>query len=293
MLKPEILAFLAVVKTGSFTRAAEQTKTSKSRVSQQISGLEKTLGITLLHRSTRKIRLTEAGDSYYSECSRAAAILEQAKKNIKEEQDQVTGLIRLNSVGGLFSEQMLTPAVIAFMQQYPEIKIQLDFSSAQVDVIAENVDLVFRMGELVDSSLIARKLMDIKTDLVASPAFIKKQGKPDQPQQLAQFNCLCGSIRKWHFQHKSSQKIQDVTVTGSLTSANGHILCMAAIEGLGIARLNELYTRQHVQNGQLISVFEQWQIPSLPVSLIYPKVRYKTKRIQVFVDFLVTWFENK
>lgn len=293
MLKPEILAFLAVVKTGSFTRAAEQTKTSKSRVSQQISGLEKTLGITLLHRSTRKIRLTEAGDSYYSECSRAAAILEQAKKNIKEEQDQVTGLIRLNSVGGLFSEQMLTPAVIAFMQQYPEIKIQLDFSSAQVDVIAENVDLVFRMGELVDSSLIARKLMDLKTDLVASPAFIKKQGKPDQPQQLAQFNCLCGSIRKWHFQHKSSQKIQDVTVTGSLTSANGHILCMAAIEGLGIARLNELYTRQYVQNGQLISVFEQWQIPSLPVSLIYPKVRYKTKRIQVFVDFLVTWFENK
>ncbi|MFT6985663.1 MAG: DNA-binding transcriptional LysR family regulator [Psychromonas sp.] len=293
MLRPEILAFLAVVKTGSFTRAAEQTKTSKSRVSQQVSSLEKTLGITLLHRSTRKIRLTDAGDSYYSECARAAAILEQARKNLNEQQDQVAGLIRLNSVGGLFSENMLAPAVIAFMQQYPDVEIQLDFSSAQVDVIAENVDLVVRMGQLNDSALIARKLMEIKTDVVASPAFIKKQGKPNQPQQLAQFNCLCGSLRKWHFQHKSSEQVQDVTVTGSLSSANGHILCRAAIEGVGIVRLNELYTDQYIQTGKLVSIFEQWQIPSSPVSLIYPKVRYKTKRIQVFVDFLIAWFENK
>lgn len=293
MLKPEILAFLAVVKTGSFTRAAEQTKTSKSRVSQQVSSLEKTLGITLLHRSTRKIRLTDAGESYYSECARAAAILEQARKKLNERQDHVAGLIRLNSVGGLFSERILAPAVIAFMQQYPEVEIQLDFSSAQVDVIAESVDLVVRMGQLNNSALIARKLMEIKTDLVASPAFITKQGKPDHPQQLAQFNCLCGSIRKWHFQHKGSEKTQDVTVTGSLSSANGHILCMAALEGLGIVRLNELYTDEYLRTGKLISVFEQWQIPSIPVSLIYPKVRYKTKRIQVLVDFLIDWFENK
>ncbi|MFT5558866.1 MAG: DNA-binding transcriptional LysR family regulator [Sphingobacteriales bacterium] len=293
MLKPEILAFLAVVKTGSFTRAAEQIKTSKSRVSQQVSSLEKTLGITLLHRSTRKIRLTDAGDAYYSECSRAAAILEQARKNLNERQDHVAGLIRLNSVGGLFSEKMLTPALLAFMKQYPQVEIQLDFSSAQVDVIAESVDLVVRMGQLNNSSLIARKLMEIKTDVVASPAFIQQQGKPNHPQQLAQFNCLCGSIRKWHFQHKGSDKAQDVTVAGSLTSANGHILCMAALEGVGIVRLNELYTHQYMQTGQLIPVFEQWHIPAIPVSLIYPKVRYKTKRIQVLVDFLINWFENK
>tara|TARA_R110001583_G_scaffold25803_2_gene93359 strand:+ start:3531 stop:4412 length:882 start_codon:yes stop_codon:yes gene_type:complete len=292
MLKAEVLAFLAVVKTGSFTRASELTKTSKSRVSQQVSSLEKALGITLLHRSTRNIRLTEAGDSYYAECSRAADILDQAQKNLTEQQDHVAGLIRLNSVGGLFSEKMLTPAVIAFMQQYPEIDIVLDFSSAQVDVIAENVDLVVRMGALDDSSLIARKLMDIKTDVVASPAYIKKRGKPNQPQQLVQYNCLCGSIRKWHFKHKDSPIAQDVAVTGSLTSANGHILCKAALEGLGIVRLNALYTDKYLQSGKLIPIFDQWQTPSIPVSLIYPKVRYKTKRIQVFVDFLIDWFGN-
>lgn len=291
MLNQNLFAFLAVVETGSFTLAAEKMQTSKARVSQQVSKLEAELGITLLHRSTRTIHLTDAGESFYNESCRAANILQQAQKQIQDEQDNLAGQIKLNSVGGLFAEQLLTPAIIHFMQQHPDIEIIIDLTSHQVDVMAESFDLVIRMGKLNDSSLIGRQLMALKTYAVASPLYLKQYGIPSLPHELAHHNCLCGSIKHWQFINKDNDK-QEVTVDGSLKSANGHILHAAAIAGLGIVRLNELYLKADLANGQLLPVLKNWHIQSQPVSLIYPKVRYKTKRIQVFVEFLVTWFEQ-
>ena len=290
MLNQENLAFIAVVEQGSFTKAAESLHTSKARVSQQVSRLEKQLGVTLLHRSTRTIRLTDAGETYFAETLRALNILKQAEKQLTEDLEDLSGKIRLNSVGGLFAEQMLAPAVVAFMNENPKVEVQLDFTSAKVDVISERYDLVVRMGKLEDSSLVARTLMMLGSNAVASPEYLNKHGLPSSPTDLQQHACLCGSVKRWQFEHCNTGEIQEVSVTGPFVSPNGHVLCEAALAGLGIIRLHDLYIQPHIKTGKLVPVLRDWKIADQPVSLVYPKARYKTRRIQVFVDFLVEWF---
>ena len=290
MLHSNSLAFLAVVDFGSFTLAADKLSTSKARVSQQVSALEKYLGVTLLHRSTRRIRLTEIGEAYYGECKRAASIIENAENSIHEDQSKLGGMIRMNSVGGLFAEQLLSPAIAEFISQYPEISVNIDFSSQRIDVIAEHYDLVLRMGELEDSSLVARTLMKLGSNVVASPQFLQTNGCPASPNELPNYRCLCGSVRRWQLTHRQTGSVQDTLVNGALISPNGHLLLDAALQGAGIVRLNDLYLSPYVKNKQLIPVFKDWYIPAQPVSLVYPRVRYKTRRIQVFIDYLLDWF---
>ena len=292
MLNQDVLAFIAVVKLGSFTQAADSMGTSKARISQQVSRLEKQLGTTLLHRSTRKLRLTDLGESYYTECLRALSILELAGRQIAEDQEAISGVIRLNSVGGLFAEQMLMPAVLAFMRDHPHVDVQLDFSSTRVDVMAEHYDLVVRMGQLKDSSQVARTLLQLGSNAVASPEYINTYGRPAEPGDLQRHECLCGSIKKWRFENTVTGDSQEVGVSGRFTVPNGYALCQAAIQGLGIVRLHDLYLKPHIDAGRLLPVFSDWTIASQPVSLIYPKVRYKTRRIQAFVEHLVSWFEQ-
>ena len=292
MLHPNVIALITVVETGSFTKAAECLTISKARISQQVSSLEKSLGMTLLHRTTRKIRLTDAGESYYNECRRAATILSTAKQQITEDQNAAEGIIKLNSVGGIFAEKLLAPAIIKFMQAYPKIAIHLDLTSGQVDMLSESFDLVLRTGQLEDSSLIGRELMKLRTHVIASPEYLKQHTKLLTPQDLTQHYCLCGTVSKWRFINSLSNQSLDVAVTGHLMAANGHIICEAVNAGLGVGRLNELYTSELISSGKVIELFENWYCDPQPVSLLYPKVRYKTLRVKLFIEFLVNWFEK-
>ena len=292
MLNTDVWAFIAVVEEGSFTKAADRLGSSKARVSQQVTALEKRLGVTLLRRSTRHISLTDLGETFYSESQRAAFIMSQVTRQVSEHQGRIAGTIRLNSVGGIFAEQMLAPALIAFQKRHPEVNVNLDFASHRVDVMSERYDLAVRVGRLEDSSLVARPLIKLASYVIASPEFLAKYGRPSEPNKLTEFNCLCGSVAKWRFLHKHSNAEQEVTVKGMLNSPNGHIIRLAALEGLGVARLNQLYLDADIRKGALVPVFRDWVTPAQPVSLIYPKVRYKTRRIQVLVDFLVQWFAS-
>lgn len=292
MLHSHVSAFLAVVETGSFTAAAERNRTTKARVSQQISALEEHLGTTLLHRSTRKIRLTQAGELYYEESLRAFGILSQAERQVRENSDVVSGLISINSVGGIFAETILTPALLAFKEAYPEVSVKLDLSSQRVDLMAENYDLVVRAGKLEDSNLVARRIMSTRAEVVASPDYLAKQPPISSPADLTQHNCLCGTITQWGFEHAETGEEVEVKVAGSLSSANGHILTKATEQGFGIARLAYPYVDQALKEGRLVRVFDDWIVPHGQISLVYPKVRFRVKRIQLLVEFLVSWFEN-
>ncbi|WP_026970757.1 LysR family transcriptional regulator [Aliagarivorans marinus] len=291
MLSPQVQAFIAVVETGSFTAASQRIGTTKARVSQQVSALEQRLGCSLLRRSTRRVTLTEPGEHYYRECARAQTLLGNAEQLLQEESERLSGLIRINSVGGLLAEQCLGPALFAFMQRYPEIEIELDLSSNQVDILNERFDLVLRMGPLADSGLIARPLCTLASYAVASPAYLERYGKPSQPSDLARHRCLSGSVKRWQLQHHTGRQ-EEVNVTGSLSAANGHMLCQAALAGLGIARLNSLYTDRYVASGDLVSVFDDWQFAPSPVSLLYPRSRYKLKRVQLLVEHLQQHFSS-
>ncbi|GLR71161.1 LysR family transcriptional regulator [Agaribacter marinus] len=290
MLQANVIALLTVVETGSFTKAAEKLSVSKARVSQQVSTLEKTLGAALIHRSTRKIRLTQAGESYYEECRRAANILSSAEQQIKDGQNAYEGLIRINSVGGIFAESLLTPAITEFMLTYPKISIHLDLSSNKVDILTQRFDLVMRVGQLEDSALIGRELIRLRTMIVASPEYLEQNGRPEHPHELSKHRCLCGSIKKWQFLCRDNNKDIEVMVDGHFSAPNGHVICEAARKGLGIARTNELYTTEMLKNGDLVELFTDWNILPQPLSLIYPKARYKTMRMKLFIEFLVDWF---
>jgi DNA-binding transcriptional LysR family regulator len=293
VLDSRLTAFLTVVSQGSFTKAAEQLGLSKARVSQQVSLLEQQLGVTLLHRSTRRLLLTDVGEEFFAESQRASALLLQAESRITEDHDSIAGRIRFNSVGGIWAECHLAPAISAFMQQYPDIEVNLDYSSNRVDLLAENYDLVLRMGELEDSNLIARKLLTANTLVVASPMYFEKYGRPTTPEQLHKHRCLCGSINKWQFTHQVSGDRAEVLVSGTLTSPNGYMLRRAALDDLGIVRLNSWYLEEDLAAGNLIPAFDDWVIPSTPVSLVYRKVQYQSKRIRLLVEFLVDYFANR
>lgn len=292
MLKQDIETFIAVVEEGSFTDAGLRLNQSKSRVSQLISTLENNLSCSLFVRSTRKVHVTEIGKTYYAECKHAYNILNKAEKNIHEKQNELSGTIRLNSVGGIFAQKKLSPAIIAFLKLYPNIDIELSLGSQQVNLLAENYDLVIRMGTLEDSGLIARHLMSIETHIVTSPQYLK--APLSSPKALADHNCLAGSVKNWQLKHLSNNEYMNVTINGNLHIADGHILCEAALAGAGIVRLNALYTQRYLETKALMHVFNDWEVPKTNISLLYPQVRYRTKRIQHLVEFLVNWFrENK
>jgi DNA-binding transcriptional LysR family regulator len=288
MFYAEIEAFLAVVEEGSFTKASVKLAQTKARTSQQISKLEKELGCMLLLRSTRKISLTDVGERYYNECRHAANILLQAQNQLFERQNKLSGVIKLNSVGGIFSEKMLAPALLSFIKLYPDIKVELSLSSDKVDFMQGDYDLVIRMGVLENSNLIARKLLDLNTHVVASPDYLDHM--LNSPKELVNYNCLSGSFNQWSFKNSVNHKTTEVFVTGNMNVGNGHILCEAALSGVGIVRLNELYTDAYIKADRLRFIFDDWRVPITPISLLYPRTKHKTNCVKVFSEYLVEWF---
>lgn len=290
MICKNIIAFMAVVEKGSFTAAASNLNSSKARISQQLSELEGQLNCVLIQRSTRKQKLTEEGKRYYEECKRASNILYQAKHNIAETQNHLSGKIKLNSVGGIFAERLLAKALNDFLIEYPEVEVDLALSSNKIDLLSDSFDLVIRMGNLEDSNLIARKLIDIDTHIVTSHKYLPF--KLSHPKDLLKHNCIYGSIKKWTFHHKTKPLIEDIVVSGNFRIANGNMMKLAVQAGVGIARMNSLYTKEAIKDGSMIEVFNDWHIPPQPISLLYPNTKYKPKRVQVFIEYLVNWFKE-
>ena len=290
---PGLIEFIAVIDAGSFTKAAEKLVSSKSRLSQQVTRLEKHLGVQLIHRSTRSLRLTEVGEQFYQQSKQGLQLLELAAQQAQEDQSSLRGRIRINSVGGIFGEQVLAPAVISFMLQQPLVQIDVDFNSAHVDLITEHYDLAIRMGELPDSQLIARTLMTVDTYICASPSYIQQHGQPHHPHELAQHRCVYGSIRRWKFKKKHSpSETAEVNIDGPLFCPNGYVQKYSALQGLGIVKAPSYYLQQAIDSGKLIQLMPEWEVTSSLVSVVYPKSKFKIRRIQALVEFLVERFKN-
>ncbi|WP_432454278.1 MULTISPECIES: LysR substrate-binding domain-containing protein [unclassified Agarivorans] len=285
-----VLDFVAVVDAGSFTAAAEKLSRSKASVSQRISDLEARLGVQLLFRSTRKLRLTEAGQSYYHSCRLALEQLEQGALVAQQSQEQLQGKVVINSVGGIFAEQWLAGALLAFGQRYPNIELELDLSSQREDLLAAPFDIVIRMGALPDSGLPVRVLAHLASHVVASPAYLRRHGRPQHPEQLKSHQCLCGSLTHWPFV-QGQQRIS-VSVNGAFACANGHVLKQAALQGFGLIRSHEMYLRDAIQSGRLEAVLEDWQADSQPLWMVFPPARFRAKRVLMLADWLVDYAKS-
>lgn len=282
----DIRSFVLIARLGNFTKAAETLDVSRSHVSRQISSLEKQMGVTLLIRTTRTLRLTEAGKHFYYQCEQALHTIDQALLSAVDDVEKVQGEIKINCVGGYLGEVFLAELVNDFMQQYPDVSVSLDFSSNRVDLIEEEFDIAFRMGSLEDSGFIAKKLLNIEMGTLASPSYLAQHGRPTHPKELNQHYCLTGSVRKWHFKSLNSKDHYDVTVKGNLQCKNGRVLVSGALAGNGIIRVPLIYCQQELDDNKLEQVFEEWGIPSVDFSALYHRDRYQPKRLRTFIEFV-------
>ena len=283
-----IRAFIDVAEHGSFTAAAKVSKSSKGNLSQLVTELEKSLRVQLLHRTTRKLQLTEIGEGYYERCKRAMVMIDSAAEWASQSTDELSGLIRMNSVGGLFGEELVVPLIMSFMQHYPEVDIQLDFSSTRVDLIESHYDLVLRMGKLPDSTLIARTLCTVTTRYVASPDFLKEHGNIRKPEDLKKLPLIYGSVDHWEMKRGKESRV--IHVDKGRKAVTGRVMRQAALAGLGVTRLADVYCQSDIDKGTLVEVLPAWS-EETPISLVSPPVKHQLQRVRKLRQWIADHFD--
>jgi DNA-binding transcriptional LysR family regulator len=281
-------AFTFTVKTGSFTAAAEQLGLSKSYVSKQVSQLENDLGTRLLYRTTRKLSLSHDGEQFYQHCQLIMTEADKAIAEVMESHDCPRGVIKL-SIPQSFVLSEAGSALIKFQHQYPDIELDIMTSGSNVDLIEESIDLALRIGELADSTMMSRKLMECEFQVLASPKYLQQQGVPHQPKALTQHNCLIYSAsplkRQWPFRLPSGETIT-VNVKGSLRCNDGQYIINSALKGLGICFGPSMMFKHHIDNNQLCLLLEDYTLPAVSISAIYPLNRNVSRRVRLLIDFL-------
>lgn len=284
-----IEVFVTVVERGSFTGAAEALEVSPSHISRRISELESQLGTALIYRTTRSIRLSEAGEQYHQECRHLLQSFLSAEERISQQQGEPSGLLKI-TCAATFGERFIAPLLPPFIQNYPKLKIDLQLTNNRVDLIRDGYDLAIRMGTLEDSSFLARRLCDRTEYLCASSAYLERQGAPHTLSELSRHNCLIGSSSSWSFLEKGVKR--ELRVEGNWRSNSGPAVLAAVRQGLGIAQLPDYYVEPLIKNGDLISLLDQYRYPLSGVWLVYPKVRQQLPRLKLLCDYLIESFQQ-
>ncbi|WPP01974.1 LysR family transcriptional regulator [Pseudomonas sp. HR96] len=281
----DMALFVEVVKVRSFRKAAEGLGMPNSTLSRRISGLEKAIGLRLLHRTTRKIELTEAGHLYYERCKRIVDEARLAHEQLGEMLARPSGLLRA-SLPVDFANVYLAPLIAEFAHQYPGISFDFDLTPRQVDLISEPVDVVIRMGEPPDSNLIARKLASLQRFLYASPQYLEVSGEPQSPLELTHHECLRlrgPSSDRWTLAGKGETEQVDIGGRFELNSV-GMLRRMASLD-LGVTLLPEGIAAQDVAEGKLRRILPDWQ--GSPVSVYaLTETRLLPAKTQRFIEFV-------
>jgi DNA-binding transcriptional LysR family regulator len=280
MISPaDMLLFAAVVREGSFTNAARELGITKQTTSERIAKLEEQLGVRLLERSTRKIRLTDAGAQYFARCSTIAAQIEEANAEVQHCQSEPVGLLRI-SAPVLYGRRFLMPIITDYLRQYPRIRVEVVLADRRVDLLAEGIDLTVRIGDLDDSSLAARKLGEGYLYYVASPGFLA-QHREISPKSLGSLRCLGTAPFEVWDAGGIKTKIEPILVVNDL-----EMVCDAAIAGAGIARLPSLVCQDAILDGRLKILFGGDTATSRPVYALYPSRHYLPPKVRLFLDAL-------
>lgn len=287
----DIQVFCQVVDTGSFTAAGEALGRSKGAVSKAVSRLEADLGVRLLHRTTRRQTLTDAGERFQA---RAAPVLEElagAMREAREQADRPSGHLRV-SAPAFFGSEILSRLVGGFRERYPDITLELRCSNRFVDLVAERFDAAIRIAAPEDSSLVMRKLADIPMVFCASPDYLDRHGRPDAPADLSQHHCLIytGSARprEWLALDAEGQTHR-IAVNGPIHTNDDATLRQAAIDGIGICRMPKLFLGDALDDGRLVQIWPDGRAPAVTLAVVYPSRRELPAKVRAWIDFLVDW----
>lgn len=287
--------FVQSVNLGSFSAAAKHLGVSQPAISQQIRGLEEDLGTRLLNRTTRQLKLTEAGERYYNYASDILEQLAEADRSVQSEEAQMSGPLAV----GLplsFAETVLSDFLIRFKKDHPNILLDVSLSDRFVDVIQERLDLAIRMGEIKDDRLIVRLLGHARRCLVASPDYLDRCGRPTHPAELPDHDYLL------YRNITTGDRVPFVSTLGESLSIrinptmivnNSKTLRQASLAGLGISLSNRWMIDPYLRSGELELVLPDWQYPHHPVHAIYPSNRFIPLKVRRFVDSLHGFFDQE
>ncbi|WP_342655063.1 LysR substrate-binding domain-containing protein [Pseudomonas sp. F3-2] len=285
-------AFVRVAQTGSFTKAADTLHMSKTTVTQLIQQLEARLRVKLLNRTTRKVNVTADGAVYYERAVRLLLDLDDAETSLSAAAAVPRGRLRVD-VPSPFARMILIPALPQFHARYPDIQIDLGASDRMIDLIGENVDCVVRGGELTDESLMARHIGDLQLGVYAAPAYLQRVGSPAHPHELENSDHRVVGYR-WArtgklyplIMQRNNETVQ-VQSRYVLSVDDGNAFLAAGLAGMGVLWLPDYMARHHVASGELLPLFEEWRLDTLPMYVAFPPNRHISIKLRVFIDWIV------
>lgn len=288
----EMLAFVRVVETGSFSAAARQLSLTPSALSKLVTRLEDRLDIRLLQRTTRRLQLTPEGEAFFNRIRPLLAALEEAENEVSAAGAAPRGLLRLHC-GSAFGMHQLAPAIPRFQERYPDIELDLTISDQPPTQVEEHIDLAIRIGPLDESSLVARRICNLERAICASPSYLARHGTPRTPDDLLGHNCLwitsLPALRRWPFD--TDEGIRVVPVSGNVVANNAETVLQLTILGVGISRLPDVMVGESIRRGHLVPILTDWHhVEPVPVFATYPSGRHLAPKVRAMVDFLAEEF---
>ena len=291
-------ALLQVIESGSFSAASDVLNLSVATVARQVTSLEDRLGVKLLNRSTRALSLTEAGVLYSQRIGELMHEFDTIKREVSTFQKDVKGRLRVHlrhSAG----TQMIVPALPKFLQAHPDLKLEVTLTDERADLVTHGIDVAVWLGKLEDSSLIVRKLNAGRRIICCSPSYIEAHGSPASPVELSNHNCIIYRAKSYDsaWRLKSADGSVSINVSGNLESESSAVLLISALNGVGLAMLQETMVRQAIAKGELIDVFPGYEVSSTDAAValyaVYSGRKKTSPKIRAFVDFLVRLFHDQ
>lgn len=288
----ELAFFVLLAKKGSLSAVARELDITPPAVTRRLSLMEQRLGVRLVNRTTRKLSLTSEGEMFLAQATAILAAIDEMEASIAGHRDEPKGLLRINATLG-FGRTTIAPLISTFAKRYPELEVQLQLTDRPINLVEEAFDLGIRFGELPDTRLAARKIMSNRRFLCASPAYLKKQGEPQTPADLARHQCIIHRQNDdahgiWRLTR--NRKTDTVKVGGALSSNDGDVVLGWALDGHGILLRSEWDAAKYLASGRLQIVLPDYKLAPADLFVYYPSRENLPAKVRTFIDFLVGKF---
>ncbi len=283
--------FCRIVELGTFAKVARERGLSAMMISKYISQLEKSLGVSLLNRTTRSLHLTEAGESYYHRSKQLLDDLAALDESIVQLGSDVKGVINISSpidFGGIY----MVPAIEKYRQQYPQVQISMRLNNKYVNLREGRFDISILVTDCLDQGIVARKIATTRLCTYASPQYLAQYGAVSEIEQLSQHRCLhyVDTPHGEYWTFNVNNKLKKMKVNWVFASNNGRALCQAAALGMGIIQVPKLSVQGYLERGELVEILPAYQIAALPIYATYLQRRFYPAKLTTFIDFLLSYF---